>query len=459
MTIPALDNPNGTTTSPRRSIAILGADALIAAEPATPVQLAHACLRAGFHSVVPASWGDELIAAAVLRGLSEHKDAPAIQCTCPMVMRRLLSAGSDLRPFLISLVAPPVAAARYLRAVSADSLRITYVGRCPGAADDDIDARITPEELLATLHDRGISIIDQPLVFDSVLPNDRRRYRSQAGGVPAPQALWTEGGERTLLEIDGTDMPAELAQALLSGRDVLIDCTPAIGCHCRGTNPSQADTFVSDARHRIAALEPPRSSSPILRDDIELELRIEIPDTAAVPDEFVLPASAAFADVQGRTDSPAPSVGADIGVAAGAFEAAAMRRRSPSQGVRAVVLTPPSSRESEPRQLPRAYVARRRLSPRGLRAVPPDDGDGVSAPSPVTVDPVAVPNDAEPSTAAPAASAAAAVSPAPAAATGSPSMLGTGLHPHVAMAMIVALAAVVLLSTILGVIIGRWMSR
>src|SRR6185436_19392880 len=53
--------------SPTVPIVILGTDALLAALPATPVQLAHACLRAGFANVVPASWGDELIASAVLR--------------------------------------------------------------------------------------------------------------------------------------------------------------------------------------------------------------------------------------------------------------------------------------------------------------------------------------------------------------------------------------------------------
>jgi hypothetical protein len=45
-------------TSP--SLVILGTDAVLAAAPATPVQLAHACLAAGYGAAVPASWGDEL---------------------------------------------------------------------------------------------------------------------------------------------------------------------------------------------------------------------------------------------------------------------------------------------------------------------------------------------------------------------------------------------------------------
>ena len=99
----------GTPTAARiPSIVILGADALIAARPATPIQLAHACALAGYESVVPASWGDELIAAASLRALREHGRIPAIQCSCPHVARRLLATGTELRPFLVSLIAPPV---------------------------------------------------------------------------------------------------------------------------------------------------------------------------------------------------------------------------------------------------------------------------------------------------------------------------------------------------------------
>src|SRR5205814_701446 len=63
---------------PAMPIVILGTDALLAAAPATPVQLAHACLRGGYTNVIPASWGDELIASAVIRALPEFAGGPAI---------------------------------------------------------------------------------------------------------------------------------------------------------------------------------------------------------------------------------------------------------------------------------------------------------------------------------------------------------------------------------------------
>ena len=156
----AIDPPSRTAPS----LAILGADALLSAQPATAVQLAHACARIGYHSVVPSSWGDELVAAGCLRQIATRRgngdSGPAIFCSCPYVAHRLLAVGPDLEPFLTSFVPPPVAVARYLRAVYTPwRIRLTYIGRCPGAADDSIDARITPEELLAVLTERGVETL------------------------------------------------------------------------------------------------------------------------------------------------------------------------------------------------------------------------------------------------------------------------------------------------------------
>src|SRR5689334_18226189 len=92
------------------SVVILGNDAVLAARPATAVQLAHACRRAGFDAAVPASWGDELVAAESARQLRERGDGAAILCACPHVEARLLAPGPDLAPLLVPVVAPPVAA-------------------------------------------------------------------------------------------------------------------------------------------------------------------------------------------------------------------------------------------------------------------------------------------------------------------------------------------------------------
>src|SRR3954469_1159556 len=264
--------PDSAPTNSMRipSIVVLGADALLAALPATPIQLAHACALAGYHQVVPASWGDELIALASLGALRDHAHMPAIHSSCPYVAHRLLAVGTDLRPFLVSLVAPPVVLARYLRAAYAPrKLRITYVGRCPGAGDESIDARLTPDELLAIFRDHQIVVEDQPEVFDSVLPPDRRRYRSQPGGLPTPEMLWsaegTGGPARSVREAPRHERPVELAQHLLAGKPVLIDVAPKLGCVCAG---AAAGVDPMHARARVVELEPPRASHPVLEESV-----------------------------------------------------------------------------------------------------------------------------------------------------------------------------------------------
>ena len=117
------------------AVAVLGADMMLAALPATPVQVAHACLASQYHVAVPASWGDELLAMECLKQLADRGPRPAVMCTCPYLRSELLAVGPDLAPVLVSLVPPPVAVARYLHALyGRDRIHMTYIGSCPGAA-------------------------------------------------------------------------------------------------------------------------------------------------------------------------------------------------------------------------------------------------------------------------------------------------------------------------------------
>lgn len=372
----AVAAPDGsdTTMSPAVPIVILGADALLAAAPATPVQLAHACLRAGFGNVVPASWGDELIAAAVLKRLPRFGERPAIQCSCPIVAHRLLTTGGDLRPVLLPLVSPPVALARYLRALSHPTrMRVTYVGGCPGAVDDSIDIRMTPEALMAMLAERQIVLEEQPRVFESIIPPDRRRFRSQPGGTPTAEHLWSETGSRSLAEVESDDFVAEIAQLLLIGANVLIDVGPRLGCVCSG---AIAGTPPGEARSKIEAAEPPRATTPVVDEDPLIELDLPIPATPRTP-----------VDVS-AVSAAAPSPGIAAGRTGGQFEprvsparglpelseSKAARPASPAGG-RPVSGSLPVSRDSDGRRLPRAYVARRKSPPGGGRngSAPPAD--------------------------------------------------------------------------------------
>ncbi|MBK5189763.1 MAG: hypothetical protein JJD97_16085, partial [Gemmatimonadaceae bacterium] len=135
-----MSDHNTAVDQSSRSVVILGADALLVALPSTPTQLANACVAGGFAGVFPVTWGDELIAAGCLEQL-ESRTGPAIFCACPLVAEQLRGA-AELHRFIVPLISPPVAVARYLRLLHpGDALTITYVGDCPGADDDSIDER------------------------------------------------------------------------------------------------------------------------------------------------------------------------------------------------------------------------------------------------------------------------------------------------------------------------------
>lgn len=393
------------------AVVILGNDAQLAARPATPVQLAHACLAAGFRAAIPASWGDELVAAAALNAVASRGTRPAIQCACPHVARRMLAVGTELAPHLVSLVAPPVAVAKYLRLHSPQGLRVTYVGRCPAASDDSIDARLTPEEFLTQLDERGIRLTDQPEIFESVIPPDRRRHFSLPGGLPWPDELWRAAQMRVEVLDDG-ELATTIADRVLARAEVLVDVAPVLGCVCSGALP---DVSPVAARDGVAALEPPRSPFPVLEDQGALSLELPIPvvargvsDTLAESPRRVtiagagttgagrsdvarreppgaplgMPAIPPLADLPPRRPrlTPPGSVAIPhVPPPAPAPVPAAPRRRSPPGTTRVISGTVPLASDQEGRVLPRAYVARRR-SPRGGVPVVADETLGSGTP-------------------------------------------------------------------------------
>lgn len=369
---------------------ILGNDAQLAARPATPVQLAHACLAAGFHAAVPASWGDELVAGATLAALASRGARPAIHCACPHVARRVLAVGSELAPHLVSLVAPPVAAARYLRLHATGELRLTYVGRCPAAADDSIDARLTPEELFAQFADHGVDLVAQPEVFESVIPPDRRRHLSLPGGLPSSDILWART-RCVVATITSGEFASELADLVLAASDTLIDLAPGVGCACSGVLRGSDS---GDARAAVTAIEPPRSPHAIVEETSALRLDLTLPVIArratdivaetgdppardeqrvlagpaealgdAPPPPPVTPSRRPRLTPPGMVSIPAPLAGQ------AAVPNLPPRRRSPTGTPRIFPGPLPVSSDSEGRMLPRAYVARRRSPRSGIPVV------------------------------------------------------------------------------------------
>ena len=260
-------------TSPENatSFIILGADAVLAAQPASPVQLAHACQALGFELAAPATWGDELIAERCIDELTEYEHPAAVICTCPLVTERLTRTGAVLEPFMLTFVSPPVATARYLRAAFAGrALHITYAGACPGADDESIDARITPAELLDAFAIHDIDLAAQPSCFDASLPLDRRRFFSLPGGVPA-RAQVEHLAQRALVELSGDDAVLELAQQLMEQSPALIDIAAPLGCACAGASHGVR----GHSGAGLLTLEPPRARQRV----IDASLHVEVSQT------------------------------------------------------------------------------------------------------------------------------------------------------------------------------------
>ena len=234
-----------------RAAVILGNDAILAARPSTTAQLTHACGAAGFDIVVPPSWGDELVARRCLERLADRTEDAVVACTCDRVRALLpnLDRNATGYPGHVSLAAPPVAAARYLRLVYGDPLLVTYVGDCPSAADPSIDARFSPTGFLASLHRQGIEVPLQPNDATAAEAGRWRRYESVPGGLPARRFLARPPIDRVVRTVEPTDVGVAFRS---SRAKVLLDLAPAAGCYC------SADS------DRLAETEPERSASPIV---------------------------------------------------------------------------------------------------------------------------------------------------------------------------------------------------
>lgn len=358
------------------SVVVLGADTVLAALPATPVQLAHACRALGYDVAFPASWGDEVVASACLARLHEFGDGPAIVCSCPLVAARLTRSGEELAPFIMNLLSPPVAAARYLRSLYGERpVRITYAGDCPSASDPSIDARISPTELLLAFEERGIVPAAQPEYFESVLPPDRRRYESLPGGAPSAERIHEVDAGRTLTELNCSDdeIALEIAQRLVAHERELIDIAPRMGCACSGALAVGAP---SAARARLTALEPPRARTsvidPAIRVDAALPSLAEPAGSPRYGKTRSEPAtSAAHADAAGSQSTEQHDTSNSE-----AATAPAPARRRRAAAIRRSAGRGPAIARDDGAVIPRAFAARlRRAKPSDRSAAPKDPGD------------------------------------------------------------------------------------
>ena len=233
------------------------------------MQLANACLAAGYSAAVPASWGDELIAEAALKRIAARGDEALILCSCPRVAERMRRMGS-MRQNLLPFVSPPVAAARYLRArAGLQGLHITYVGDCPGAADPAIDRYATPAALLRSLAKRNINPASQSATMDERVARDGRRFYSLPGGAPAPNWIYAERRGQGVLEPESADYIAEVANHVAKRDRCVVDIATRLGCACSG---AVVGATWSEARALVSAMEPERAVHEVLDHELQVDV-------------------------------------------------------------------------------------------------------------------------------------------------------------------------------------------
>ena len=186
-------------------------------------------------------------------------------------------------------------------------------------------------------------------------------FSLQPGGLPTADALWSDHGSRSLVEVAGEDLAAEIAQHVLGGRSVLIDAAMKLGCMCSGAT---AHAPTEDAR------EFPCVVGTAARNDSRRGREHTY--------------RAGFASSSGATNTDRHN-GCPFGVGSEWLDGCAWRElfhrhaawlRFPTRDNRRAILPPAfvpvggSSAVARPtdgregKTLPRIYVARRRQSPR-----------------------------------------------------------------------------------------------
>lgn len=293
------EQPSTEAAGPARAAVILGNDAILAARPHNSAQLTHACGAAGFDIILPPSWGDELVARAYLDRLPERCEQTVFACACDRV-RALMHPSVYGDAGCVSVAAPPVAAARYLRRVYGDALLVTYVGDCPSATDPSIDARFSPAGFFASLHRQGITLDTQPNEVAAVESDRWRRFESTPGGLPALRFLGRVPVNRVLREAESVEAGRVIAT---SRSNVLVDLAAAANCACAAN------------RDQLVEIEPPRAATPIVAVPRGLDLSPES-SVARVRTSLRAKKDASAADAMAAAPNVAPPPVAEVSVSA-----------------------------------------------------------------------------------------------------------------------------------------------
>jgi diguanylate cyclase (GGDEF)-like protein len=267
-----------------RAVLILPTEVSVYFYPATPEQVINACFEAGFERIYFESLGDELVAAEYMKAWSADRGGSWIRSTSPIVVNYCRTKLPELLPFLVPVVTPAVAVARYIRVLDeriAEELgrkprrvEIVYAGvGAPGVngEEDSVDICLSLEELEALLDEVGRPI-DQPLTLTRI-PPERRRHLSTAGGLPRAMLEEHKQDSRHFRKERGLASLPAVARAVIGEETPLgfVDVLPFEGNLGHPAYGPPEDLYW---RQMIADLvEPSRAKDPVI-EPVEVDLSV-----------------------------------------------------------------------------------------------------------------------------------------------------------------------------------------
>jgi diguanylate cyclase (GGDEF)-like protein len=258
------------------AVLILATEAAVHFYPASLEQVLNACSAAGFEAVYPGALGDELVAHEYLKLWRRQVNGTTIRSTSPIVVEYVKRRYPALLPYLAPVVTPPVAQARYLRALHGDGVRIVYSGVASVGGRDGsspIDAAITFAELESLLTERGVVPLGQPKRLEQE-PLGRRRHLSTAGGMPLPVLEEERAASRRFRKVRGLDEVAAIAEAIeRSGGEPELGFVDLLLYERDLDHPVMGPKSQLYLRREIAARsEPPRSPEPVFDPKVPVDL-------------------------------------------------------------------------------------------------------------------------------------------------------------------------------------------
>lgn len=244
--------------------------------PDSPEQVINAFYRAGFRETHFELLGDELVAYEYLRIWRENDEKETwIRSTHPLVVEYCRARHPELVPLLAPVVTPAVALARFLRLELPEDIPLVYAGLDQPTEEGSgpFTAFLTFSDLEELLESRGAPPSDQPHLL-RVLPPERHRFLSTAGGLPLPMLDSERASSRTFRKLRGLHTLSGLARLIEKGGKRLgfIDILPFDGTLDHPMLGPREELFWR--RNIMELAEPPRADSPVVTPPPELDLSI-----------------------------------------------------------------------------------------------------------------------------------------------------------------------------------------